>query len=83
MESIKQYEYRVITGEKGFKELEQKVSDLLNRGWKPIGGIAFNQGFGYQAMAKLVEKTSYTSATKAQKMPQGYSAAVKKLDDIV
>lgn len=24
---------------------------MLNEGWKPVGGVAFNNGFAYQSMA--------------------------------
>ncbi len=45
-------EYIVLSGAKeGLKELEEKVTEHLRKGWKPVGGIAFNVGYPYQAMA--------------------------------
>ena len=45
-------EYIVLSGSKeGIKELEEKVTSHLKKGWKPVGGIAFNIGYPYQAMA--------------------------------
>ena len=46
-------EYKVIHSENGIKGLETAVSKYLSDGWKPIGGIAFNQGYPYQAIAKV------------------------------
>ena len=32
--------------------LNKRVNDLIDDGWKPIGGIAIHDGFIYQAMIK-------------------------------
>ncbi len=60
---MKKAEYKVISGTNGFPELEEKVSVLLSRGWKPVGGIGFNAGYPYQAMARVVN-TSVESNKK-------------------
>lgn len=51
----KKAEYKVVVGKNGFKSLEEEVMILLNKGWKPLGGIAFNSNFPHQAMARVVE----------------------------
>ena len=50
--------YKVIGSKSGFSELEKEVSNRLNRGWKPVGSISFNQGFCYQAMVGKVENNN-------------------------
>ena len=32
--------------------LNKQVNDLIDEGWKPLGGIAIHDGFIYQAMIK-------------------------------
>jgi hypothetical protein len=57
-------QYIVLTGiNNGIPELEDKVTNHLNQGWKPIGGIAFNQGYPYQAMA-IAKKPAEKPQTK-------------------
>lgn len=58
---MKRAKYKVITSKNGFQELEETVSRHLNQGWKPIGGIAFNNGFPYQAMAKVEDVKPLTA----------------------
>lgn len=58
---MKRATYKIITSKNGFQELEDKVSRHLNQGWKPIGGIAFNAGYPYQAMAKIEEVKPLTA----------------------
>lgn len=80
-DEVKKAEYKIITSENGLPELEKKVSKLLNTGWKPIGGIAFNHGYPYQALARVVtvrqqqpppepdnKRSQYRSATEAMRM---------------
>ncbi len=82
----KKAEYKVVSGTNGFPELEEKVSEMLNQGWKPVGGIGFNSGFPYQAMARVVavtteippEKTENKAETKAI----GASSAMRALDEL-
>ncbi len=57
----KKYSYKIITSTSGFKELEDNVNEALNNGWKPIGGIAFNSGYSYQAVAKIIEDQEKSS----------------------
>lgn len=71
-------EYKVLAGtEEGIKELEIKVTDHLNKGWKPIGGIAFNLGYPYQAMAiakKPKKQEIPTRKENADKKPSNISS---------
>ena len=48
-------DYKVVTSTTGLKDLEKTVQKHLSNGWKPLGGIAFNQGYPYQAIAKVVK----------------------------
>mgnify|MGYP001095718344 CR=1 FL=1 len=67
--------YRVITSEHGIKALEEKISQLINKGWKLSGGIAFNQGYPYQVV--IGKKEDEQTST-----PLGANEAMKKLDDL-
>lgn len=83
----KQYQYKIIGSSNGFPELEQKISSMLNDGWKPIGGIAFNQGHPYQAMAKLVDTKNVKqipTQTTNKKLPSNrtFNEAIKTLEDL-
>jgi hypothetical protein len=79
----KQYQYKVIGSPNGFPDLEQKNSTMLNQGWKPIGGIAFNQGHPYQAMAKLVDTTATPKTTTETKpRPKTFNEAMKDIDEL-
>ncbi|WP_438957554.1 hypothetical protein [Porticoccus sp.] len=77
--------YKVVSATKGFKELEKEVSLLLNKGWKPVGGVAFNNGYAYQAMVgkpvtdnKKVEQPDPDTTT----LPRGAVDAMKKIDSL-
>ncbi len=48
--------YKILTSETGLKDLEKTVKEHLNKGWKPLGGIAFNHGYPYQAVGKVSSK---------------------------
>lgn len=50
---MKKAEYKVATSTTGIAELEKTVTELLNQGWKPLGGISFNHGYPYQALARV------------------------------
>lgn len=52
----KRAEYRVIEGPNGIAELELRVNDKLKQGWKLIGGICFDRGCPYQAMARITSE---------------------------
>ncbi|WP_419148762.1 DUF1737 domain-containing protein [Pseudoalteromonas 'SMAR'] len=43
--------YKILYGETP-NALEQAVNELLEAGWQPQGGIAFEMGMLYQAMIK-------------------------------
>lgn len=82
---IKRYQYKIITSTNGFAELEQQVSKMLNQGWKPLGGLAFNQGHPYQALAKLVttpiaEPSTENPTQKAAPKGKTFNEALKDLD---
>jgi len=65
----KRAEYKVVIGKGGFKDLEKQVSDLMNKGWKPLGGIAFNATFPHQSMARVIEiKEPSKPAPKTEKI---------------
>ena len=81
--------YKIITSKSGFKELEDEISLLINKGWKPIGGIAFNQGFPYQAMVGKTKNTIKNQKDKksAQDLKHkreqiGAVDGMKKIDEL-
>lgn len=78
--------YKVVTSKSGFKELEDEISLLINDGWKPIGGIAFNLGFPYQAMVGKTENNNKSQKDKKtlprSKQPNGVVDAMKKIDEL-
>lgn len=77
--------YKVISATKGFKELEKEVSLLLNKGWKPVGGVAFNNGYAYQAMVGKPVKDSQKaekSEPDTTTLPRGAVDAMKKIDSL-
>lgn len=85
---MKKLVYKVVVSDKGFEDFEAKVSEMLNQGWKPIGGIAFNHSYPHQAMAKVVDTadkkpTSENKNTIEQK-PKSLTAneAMRRLDDL-
>lgn len=83
--------YRVITSENGIKELESKISVLLNQGWKLVGGISFNHGYPYQAVIgqilkseddrELKQESTNTKDTAPRQL--GANEAMKQLDDLL
>lgn len=90
---MKKLIYKVVVSDKGFEDFEAKVSEKLNQGWKPIGGIVFNHSFPHQAMAKLIEvatekpniaKTAQQDKMPAQSQPRELTAneAMKRISDI-
>ena len=79
--------YKVVSSKTGFKELEKDVSILLNQGWKPVGSIAFNQGYCYQAMIGKVEsgasKSKSDSGQQAFRPKElGVVDAMKQIDEL-
>jgi hypothetical protein len=85
---MKKAEYKIIVSDKGFDDFEAKVSEKLNEGWKPVGGIAFNHSYPHQAMARVVDMGSNKEITvtpqKASDKPRRLTAneAMKRLDDL-
>ena len=90
---MKKLVYKVIVSDKGFEDFEAKVTEKLNQGWKPLGGIVFNHSFPHQAMAKLIEvpsekptaiKTPAQEKTSAQQQARALTAnqAMQRLKDI-
>lgn len=79
--------YKVVTSASGLKELELKVTKMLNRGWKPAGSISFNQGYCYQAMVGEVcnenkNREVADIASNNQKPPISAVDSMKKLDEL-
>ncbi|PCJ90824.1 MAG: hypothetical protein COA46_09880 [Porticoccaceae bacterium] len=80
--------YKVIGSKSGFSELEKEVSNRLNRGWKPVGSISFNQGFCYQAMVGKVENNNNQKDKKRVQDPKhkfkklGAVDAMRKVDEL-
>jgi len=82
----KRAEYKVVSGVNGFAELEKKVSEMLNSGWKPVGGLAFTNGYAYQAMARVVTyskptKTTHDSEEETPKS-RGAQDAMRAVDEL-
>ena len=79
------YVYKVISSNSGLEELEKKVSESINKGWKPQGGIAFSHGFCYQAViGKKKEPTTEKNTVKAERKDKTNTAnqAMKRLDEL-
>lgn len=85
---MKKLVYKVVVSDKGFDDFEAKVSEMLNKGWKPLGGIAFNHSYPHQSMAKVIEVPDEKPISKNQstigQQPKALSAneAMKRLDDL-
>jgi hypothetical protein len=80
---MKEFEYKLIIGNKGFNVFTTEVSEALNDGWKPLGGVAFNAGFAHQAMAKLTEKQPKMAVNKEENKKVraiGANEAMRRLD---
>ena len=85
---MKKAEYKIIVSDKGLDNFEEKVSEKLNEGWKPVGGISFNHSYPHQAMARVVEvekknevKTD-TQRTREKTRSLTANEAMKRLDDL-
>lgn len=75
--------YKVVGSKTGFKELEKEVTRLLNKGWKPIGSISFNQGYCYQAMVGKTTKGTMSHPTEDDsKETCGAIDAMKRIDQL-
>jgi len=84
---VKKAEYKDESGTTGFPELEANVSAMLNDGWKPVGGIGFNAGFPYQAMARVVNvapevKGKPEALVEKSLKPLGAQSAMRAVDEL-
>lgn len=83
---MKKVEYKVIHSEKGLGELSEKVSEHLTAGWKPVGGIAFNMGYPYQAIARVIEhqekQPEKQQEQKQKQVAKGAIEAMRAIDDL-
>lgn len=82
----KKAEYKVVSGINGFSELEKNVSAMLNQGWKPVGGLAFTNGYAYQAMARVItfKMPTETPQESKQETPKtrGAQDAMRAIDEL-
>ena len=82
--------YKVVGSATGLKGLEEAVMEKMAEGWQPIGGLAFNQGYPYQAMGKVIDANAKykrppkTDISQEEQEPKSLSAneANKRLDEI-
>ncbi len=77
---MKKAEYKVATSTNGFVELEETVSKMLNEGWKPVGGINFNAGYPYQAMARVISAPTENTISSSVKEGNRKSKSVGAQD---
>ena len=79
--------YRIITAQQGIKQLETKITALINHGWEPVGGIGFNQSYPYQAMIgeilKSEENRKDETQNSTEKKNLGAIDAMKRIDDLI
>jgi len=83
---MKKAEYKVVSGPEGLPQLEKRVTEYLNQGWKLIGGISFNAGYPYQAIARVVtvSQSLANDDTAARSKPalRGAQAAMSVVDEL-
>lgn len=85
---MKKAEYTIIvSGKEGFEDFTSKVSEKLNEGWKPVGGVAFNRGYPHQAMARVIETKEKELGDKTEITTEPRKAltaneAMKRLDEL-
>ena len=46
------YEYKIIKDTSDCRQLERDVQVHMMEGWRPAGGIAFNNGVAHQALVR-------------------------------
>ena len=79
------YIYKVISSDSGLEELEKKVSESINKGWKPQGGIAFSHGYSYQAMIgkrKIAKENEISKVIEKEPTSNTANQAMKRLDEL-
>lgn len=77
--------YRIITAEEGIKQLETKITALINHGWEAVGGVGFNQSYPYQAMIGEILKSEENrdeNENSTKKTNLGAIDGMKKVDDL-
>ena len=75
--------YRIITTEEGIKQLETKITALINHGWEAVGGVGFNQSYPYQAMIGEILKSEENrdeNENSTKKMNLGAVAPLPAID---
>lgn len=85
----RRHQYKVVGSSNGFPELEKKIGIMMDNGWKPVGGIAFNMNAPYQAMARQVEVTTVREPERVQAQqpkqiprPKTFNETLKDIDDL-
>ena len=71
------YEYKLIKDTAECRQIEKDVQIHMMEGWKPSGGIAFNNGIAYQA---LVRARQVEDRTKSEKKILTANQAFKAMD---
>ncbi len=79
---MKKFEYRVVVSNNGFGDFEEKVSEMLADGWKPLGGVAFNHSYPHQAMARVIEVEKQENKPREKQKALTANEAMKRLDDL-
>ena len=76
--------YRIITAQQGIKQLETKITSLINHGWEPVGGIGFNQSYPYQAMIGEIQKSEENRDKRQNSTKRNLGAieAMKRVDEL-
>lgn len=49
-------DYKIIKAGGGPVNLEIEVVEWIRKGWQPIGGVAVDQNYHYQAMVEVTEE---------------------------
>ena len=71
------YEYKLIKDTAECRQIEKDVHIHMMEGWKPSGGIAFNNGIAYQA---LVRARQVEDRKKSEKKILTANQAFKAMD---
>ncbi|MAE34299.1 MAG: hypothetical protein CMH97_03410 [Oceanospirillaceae bacterium] len=71
------YEYKLIKDTAECRQIEKDVQIHMMEGWKPSGGIAFNNGIAYQA---LVRARQVEDRKKSEKKILTANQAFKAMD---